>query len=518
MKINKFNENKINHMFLIFILMQPFFDIYSTFFKYSFQILGLDLISLINFSFVLILMICYLKLVYVNRKDNKYIKTLKKDAIISIIYVVIFLVYSILHYWNMSNFDDSIFNRHAYSYVKEVYFIVRCYLIPIMLLYILYRLKISKNTILKAIKISVFIICFVIVITNIFGVSLASYAEFGKLIYIDGSIFHWPFFTGSDNFELYTSKGWFYSANELSAILLSLSPVILYSIFIDKFGSKKEKYFNYTLLFLLTLTMNMLGTRTASLGYLAVGICIFVLFIFFAIIKNVKLNNKKFFARYFVYMLLCVGLFLISPFYNNRYGQFKEEFKERPIQEKKEKIEEEINVSFSEFLKTHCWYYYIEPQLLEIYPVENDEEFWKYLISRDLRLNSNYRIMKTDIYERILERNNNKYDYILGIGYNDILTNEKDYHMQMYYFGIIGVILLVGPFIISLIYSVYEIIRYRKKYFNLEIIIILMGNCIGLIVPYLGGHVFGIMFPMIYIVLNSLLLLTCFERNVKHED
>lgn len=502
---------KIQHIVLLYFLIQPFMEIYLTFEKHPFQIFGLSINVLVNFLVVFLMVIYAFLLLF--KTDRK---RLWKDIIVAFVYGGIFLVYCILHYMNMQMFDDNIFDRGAYSFLVESYYIFRSYVLPLILLYTLYSIKLNKKYIMMAIRGSVFVICFVIIATNLFGVSLAAYAEHGKLIYIDGSIFHWLFFNGKDNFDLYTSKGWFGSANELSAILLMFSPVVIADAY--KAKGKKRVLFSNILLIMLILTMNMMGTRTAVLGIIAALLCVFVVFMFFRLIKKENFNLKKFIFKNVLIMLFCVFIFFNSPFYNKNYGKFKAEFEERPVEEEISNIEEEDIDSFSEFIEKYSWNYYIEPQLLELYPVNKDISFWKFVINRDLRLNSNYRIMKTDLYERILERNDNEGDFYFGIGYNDMLNSEKDYMMQLYYFGICGVIILIGPFLINILYVGYKMLRYREDFFNLNTVIAVMVACIGIVVPYLTGHVFGEIFPMSYIVLGSLLLLSMVRKDEENES
>lgn len=510
---NKLKNIQIEHIFLIYILIQPFLDIYTNFVKEPFEILTVPINILINFIFAFVFILFYIKKI---RHMNK--QTWKKDVLLSAGYVIILFLYFILHYVNMQKFDDNIFNRQAYGFLKESYYIFRSYVLPIILLFTLYRLKINRKIIYWSVSMSVFILCIVIIMTNLFGVSLASYAENGTLTYIDGSIFHWPFFNGQDNFDLYTSKGWFHSANELSAILLWFSPIIIYLAFSDDKTKKKNiRIFHNLVLLMLIITMNMLGTRTASIGILIALISVWILFVFFGIWKKINIDWPKFMSRYFLSLVLCVVLFFYSPFYNKRYGEFKTTFQERPVEEEIEDIVSEDDHTLSKFIEDHYWNYYIQRELIELYPVNKDREFWIYLISRDLRLNSNYRIVKTDLYNRILERNDNPYDLYFGIGYNDILTNEKDYSMQIYYFGIAGVFILIGPFIMSILYSIYRMIKYKEKLFHLEIMILLLGSCISMVVPYLTGHIFGVVFSMNYIVLNLLLLLLSVNGGGKNE-
>lgn len=508
--MKKIEEIKIQHIVLLYFLIQPFLEIYMTFYKSSLQIFGMSITVLLNFFFVFLMAAYAFCIMF--RKDKK---RLKKDILVAGSYGLIFLIYCILHYRNMLVFDDSIFERNTYDFIRETYYIFRSYVLPIVLLYTLYTLKLDKKKLLFVIRMSVFIICFVIIATNIFGVSLAAYAEHGKLIYIDGSIFHWLFFNGNDNFELYTSKGWFQSANELSAILLMLSPIIIRDAY--KADSKRNRVLSCILLVMLIITMNMLGTRTAVLGLFAALICVMVIFVFFKVIKKLDFNLREFLVKSVLLLVFTIFIFVNSPYYNKNYGEFKSEFEDRPLDESVEEVEEEDIDNFAKFVEKYSWNYYIEPILLEIYPVDEDISFWSFIINRDLRLNSNYRVIKTDLYNRILERNDNVGDFFFGIGYNDILNSEKDYDMQMYYFGIVGVIILIGPYIVNILYAIYKMIRYKESLFRVDNIIALMCVCIGVVVPYLTGHVFGSVFPMNYLVICSVLLLNLVRKGDSNE-
>ena len=54
---------------------------------------------------------------------------------------------------------------------------------------------------------------------------------------------------------------------------------------------------------------------------------------------------------------------------------------------------------------------------------------------------------------KALEDNNIKYT---------LDPSEKDYDMQMYYFGIVGVVLLIGPYIINILYAIFKMVRYKE--------------------------------------------------------
>ena len=177
---HKLENIKVQQIVLLFFLIQPFLAIYMTFEKKPFQVFGMAINVLLNFFFVF-LIVTYVFILLLRKDRGK----LKKNLVITVIYGIVFLIYCIFHYKNMQLFDENIFNRNSYDFIRETYFIFRTYVLPIVLLYTLYVLKVDKNKILFVVRMSVFIICFVIIATNIFGVSLAAYAEHGKLVYID---------------------------------------------------------------------------------------------------------------------------------------------------------------------------------------------------------------------------------------------------------------------------------------------------------------------------------------------
>ena len=491
-KIEKINIEKI---ILIFFFLQPFLDIYMCYTKEPIQILGMSINIFINFLFVFVMSIY--SIYYVSKtKPQK----LKRNIFCLAVYLLIFFVYSLLHYNNMTNFDLSIIKRNTYNYIQETYYMFRVFVLPLLLVYVLYNSGLTKKKIVKIVKLSTLIITSVIIITNVLGVSLAAYSEENE--YIAGTIFDWFSFNGTENFDLYTSKGLFNSGNELSAILFMFSPIII------REAIKRNKFKDYLLVLMLVISMMMLGTKTATMGIILILILMLLSLWLFGIIKKKREKIIPNSLKLFSIIAFSIFLFFYSPMYNRNYGEFKVVVKERPTEEKLEDVlEEDTELTLVEFIEKYSWNYYIDNQIFNVYPVENDLEFWLGRLNVDVRLNSDNRVIRTDIFNRIIERNNNPLDKLLGIGYSDTLYNEKDILFQYYTFGIVGLMLFMGPYFLILLYALYQIFSHPQKLFSYECVTYIMSLGIILTVPYVTGHVYGVPFSMVYISLIAALLL-----------
>ena len=77
-----------------------------------------------------------------------------------------------------------------------------------------------------------FIFSIIIVVTNILGIALVAYSsDYEGIVQIKGNIFTWFTNLDTSSVDLYTSRGLFYSTNQMSAILGALLFVsIFYAI------------------------------------------------------------------------------------------------------------------------------------------------------------------------------------------------------------------------------------------------------------------------------------------------
>ncbi|MEI3416751.1 MAG: O-antigen ligase family protein [Christensenellaceae bacterium] len=68
---------------------------------------------------------------------------------------------------------------------------------------------------------------------------------------------------------------------------------------------------------------------------------------------------------------------------------------------------------------------------------------------------------------------------------------ERDYAYQYYVFGILGVLLLMGPFFFAFLYGGVRMLTRAREFLNLENCALLMAIGCMLGIAYLSGHVFA---------------------------
>jgi Ca2+/Na+ antiporter len=330
------------------------------------------------------------------------------------------------------------------------------------------------------------------------------------------------------------SRGWFDSANEISAILFGLLPLNILMFF-------KEKKINNAILFIGQFAaMIILGTKTSATGAVLISYFALVIYLFLTVIKRKKVEIKQ-----VITFVVCLGVLTLfyynSPFYLSRTHEIqvqeqlkvtakeetilkddKEDKKDKDNKEEKEdkdnkqdkddkedsaikeedllKKEEAKKEEQANFIMSNLYSYRINYVFTEIYPVKNDIEFWTRLSKRELYLNNDSRQMKIDILSRIKERNNNKLDNLFGLGYTlNFMDVERDYVYQFLLFGGLGVILFLGVYFIILGKSIVKCIFNLKKTICFDVALGFMAPCLMFVIAYLSGHVFGWVSPMMYI-------------------
>lgn len=476
---------------LQFILF-PFLDMLRTTNFKNIEFLGISLIEFVNILIIGTALI--LTLIKMIKRKKIYIFGL-------VLYLIICLLYILFHYKHIITFDTTIFERASFNFITETFYICRVYILPLMLLFVLYNNRdiLDKKFYLKISKIVIAIISFSIVILDFFKISYISYSanhDFVSHNFID-------YFLYSGDYKLLSARGWFDSANELSAILLMLFPINIYSLY------KEQSKFNIILFIAQFLAMIILGTRTAALGSVMICIAIGISYIFLVIIKQEK-YNYTFVKNFGIISLVCAAYMCISPFMFGRINDSNYDFSVQNESAYKE-IEDIKNIEDEEELEEifakYSSEYLINEAFLKMYPITNDKEFWISMAKRDRALNNNSRIMKTDILARVKERNNNSMDTYYGLGYTlNFMDIERDYVYQYYLFGIFGLILFICPYFILLIISLVKVLKHLFDYIKIPTIIFFMSPVLGLTIAYLSGHVFGWVSPMMFLVFTFGLL------------
>lgn len=476
-------NNIIKILITALFLLFPVIDILRSTPIKDIEIFNIAIIEFINF--ILIVASFILTIPKIN----------KKKKILLTIYIISFIIYLIFHVINIYNFNTNIFLRANPNYIIEIYYIIRVYILPILLIIILFSNRdiFNKEYYLKILKCLIIEISGLILLCNLFRFSYSSYDD--EIALINKTSFYDIFNYKGKAKDLLTC-GLFNSANQISIILFMLLPLNIYNLM-----NKKNKY-SFMILLLQTISMIIIGTKVAAMGSVLVLIVTLLVYFFFIFIKKEKLN-KKYLTYHLITLIITTIFIFLSPFYQVMKSSITNQdnfINEDPeiINYVKQRLDEDLtDEEFVELLTKHNGVFKISSMFYRMYPIEKDIEFWDILARRDSRLNNDYRIIKSDIIKRVKERNNNQTrDSLLGIGYtSNFMDIEKDYIYQYYLFGIIGIILLIGVYIYFYIQNVFKL--FKGNYFMYEYCLRILASFLGLVGCYFSGHLFGWTSPMI---------------------
>ncbi len=491
-RLAKLIEDKcFNIQVIVFLMLQPFINMFRTFFESSVQLFGISLPELINLGFIGYLL-CLFMIKYFGQK---------KVIIPFVIYLCAIAVYTVFHLWNISNFNQNILTPSDINIFKEAYYMLRTYIVPVIFFYILLNCKIQNAAFFKVTEILSWIISGNIVITNLFKVGFISYASsLEKNQFIEKNIIEW--FTNPDtqNPMLMTSKGWFYMGNQIGMVLFILFPFAVLQFL------KNKSIKNFILVLLNTIAMIMVGTRVASVGALLILISsVFIVILFAWILKQFKFNFKHFTAFVSV-LLIGAFLFVYSPTINIAADR-EEAFRDTHIYEEDDINEELLNSDdsgmsgadyFERVFGYPCTYFGIDKEFTELLDVKENIGFWKEIVTNNSKSQIEYRQFKSVIYEEVLRKNDNPADRWLGIGYTSYFPyTEKDFVSQNVWFGYIGTFLLICPYVAYLIYALVSILRKFKSRFTYENAAFVISLAGSLLLCLMAGHLFFDIFSII---------------------
>ena len=249
-----FNEKVVK----IFLCLQPVIDIINYFVVDS----NYQIFSVGTFIRMLFLVYCVTYLLFADKEHSK-----KNLLFLSILALPFF-----------ATFINNYFIYSEFSFIVELKTIFKVVYFPILLLFYFRIIKKFDFDYLKLISINTSIICLTIILSKLFNIDACSY--------------------GKGLFCIYGSKGWFYSANEISNILVMCICVNLYSYF------KKNNYSYLFVLIVSTVTLLLIGTKSTYIALLAT----FVGVLFFQIIRYIFLKDKNILNKI---LFLCTGLLVI---------------------------------------------------------------------------------------------------------------------------------------------------------------------------------------------------------------
>ena len=457
-------EKNYKRLLLLLLCIYPIF---------SLKILYNNYATLVQ---IIIIVLFFLWFFFINntaRKNTKYL----------LIYTFILVIYGIFHHLNALDFHSLVPGNFGYNPLDEILYLLKMSM-PIYFIYLIYYSDFKKGDYKKILKSWIIIICGIIIISNLLGISLSSYNNET----IKGSIFSW--FSNNYIYNELASKGFFMYANQIACLLVVLIPLVIYFFF------KKE--INIIYIIMLMLTCLMLGTRVSNLGSIMVFIVLILAYMFFSILKKEKLQWKK--------LVLCgliaIAYAIILPFSPtfSRYEVY-DYLMPKSIKGLVASTEETY-ISDIEYIEDHYEEKLInENFILNSYPYKYDPDFWLGILNEPINKRADYRYLEISMVKRVVEINNNKKDVWLGIT-NDRIQNifniERDYILQYYAFGIIGCALFLGIYLIFWILSIVKLIK-NFNYFQASIV---ASITLILLIAYLTGNIFNqiaIFIPLLFL-------------------
>lgn len=505
-----YSNNFLSLQFAGFILLQPLIDMYRLFVGNAVKICGISLVEFFNIA-----LIGYLAVLFIlnQRKLRSFVPALA--------YGIVLVAYLALHCYNIRHFNTSVISGTDISIFTELYVIVRAYILPLMLLYMLIYTHTSKERFLHTVLALAWIISGVIVVTNLFKVAYVAYASgFQGNRQIQQNIIDWFTKAAPADVRLLTSKGWFYSGNQIGLILFMLLPFSVYQ------ALTRKKIGDFILAAVQVVAMIMVSTKTATVGSVLMIACMLVLFIAFALFqKQLKRSWKPLLALMMI-IIAGVGLIQVSPMKKQlasqklNYQQTDQEWEKTDTLLKENSNKKKSTLNRSALIKQieissyHCG---IQKEFLALLPVKDNVNFWTSVLTNPSKPQVNFRSFKTMIYKEVLKKNNNPKDVWLGIGYT---TNfpyiERDIVSQNAWFGYIGTALLTGPYLILLLWALVLILakfRTRFTFYNCTLLISAFGSMGASIV---AGYLLGFPFSALifaYIVGQLFQNVRCPEQN-----
>lgn len=476
-------ESLLKKILLFFIIIQPIFDLSFFYGKIA---------TLIR---ILIILTMFIIIILMDKSAfKKYL----------FIYLGIVFVYFIIHHINTLNFTSLIPGNFDYNVIDEILYFVKM-LMSIFIIYLVFTLKISLNELNYPINITVLLISGSIVILNFFNFSLSAYGYNT----ISTNFFTW-FTNHNYSFDQIASKGYFELTNQIVAILILYLPLIIYFFF------KKFKIINIITTLIMLLSLLMLGTRISIYGGLLILIFCLILYSFLCLFKKEKFKKLPFiiiliFSILFALTINYSPVKLKQNYYENIYQknnqvtetkkEVKEEKDSKTKKEKKvnEKKEEKLNYILNNYQDKLIF----EEFILYSYPYQYDPDFWIKIMNEDVTKRVDTRFLEIAMTKRVVEINDNKLDIFFGITYDrimNIFNIEKDYIMQYYSLGIIGTILLIGPYFLIVIIALIRILK--TKQFNYKNLTLISSVSVFLFSAYFSGNILnglGCIIPLSFV-------------------
>ena len=307
--------NVLNIWLVLFILIQPVLDIYMALVGEKLDVFGISIATLIRTISTTIVFLIVVYLQIRNKYKLRYLCVMAG-------YMLIVIVYSVLHHLNIVNSNGYFVTQNIYNVSTELMYVWHL-VVPVIIMYIIAIIKPDKEDIKKMLVIVVTVISLVIIITNVFKLSFASYSPENNII--NYNIFDW-FKKGEIPYKESLSKGLFVSANQIGALLAILLPVMLYYVL-------KDNNKIYLLVILVqVIAMCLVGTRVANYGWMIGFFGAGIVYIILLLLK--KIDKPNMFNICSLMAIVCIGtlLYVNSPSKNRDFASTYEGMYEEDLE------------------------------------------------------------------------------------------------------------------------------------------------------------------------------------------
>ncbi|MDN6029017.1 MAG: O-antigen ligase family protein [Lactobacillus sp.] len=460
---------QVKHYLQVFILIQPFLDLYWFYHGSLANTLPFTLPTIIR----LLAMAVIFGLFW--QKPSRLKQFGRRPWLIT--YVILLVLYSVVHLYYVRHFTSLSPTSYGYSTFSELFYLIRM-LLPLLVLYFSYELDCSAQQLRRIVMGLSGLFSYTIVTSNLLVISLRSY-ESGP---ISANIFAW--FTNPNlGYSHMASKGFFNFANMISAVLFMLLPLLIANLL------ERTNWQNSLALSIQALAMIEVGTKVALIGLIA-GLAVSSI-----ILVAHRLKERGWFKslRPALLVLLLIELvaLAITPFgpvgQRYRYEHYLAQQSDTQTQQldqqlaaglKKYQAQPARLKQFKQnFVKQHYQAYALNPKfVLKAYPYQRDPDFWLGIIRQPGELRMQNRYVETAMLNRVRRHHQQPLAYWLGISYtrvSNIFNLERDYVSQVYSLGLIGMLLFVGP---SLLLPAYALLQWwRRKSAHLMALILASG-------------------------------------------
>lgn len=391
-----------------------------------------------------------------------------------------YLGISVLH---SKGFETLIEGGISYSVVAEATTLLKLGM-PFTILFILKFSKLEKKDFSYVIFAWIVIISGSILVSNLLGYSLSSYTnEITRY-----NIFSWG--SGLSVNDTAT-KGFFTYANQVSITSLSLMCLMFYEIVV----SEKGNIFRNGSLFVVCISMWMIGTRLATYGGLLVLVALIILYVVVSIIKK-RLSIKKLVGPT-VILLLWIVLIPIMPSSSrlDEIANAKNETSSYSIGRLDETSESgdtfgdsQVKDSELEYIEKNINRATIGRQFyMDYYPYKYDMDFWMGIVEAQQEgVYIDYRKLELMIAKRLFEVDDRWSDVLFGISNSRLqsVTNvERDFVLQYFAFGVVGSLITLSFYLVTFLLVVKRTLR-DFSLWNMVVI-----SCLGLFL--LGSFMTG---------------------------